>query len=175
MADAVERTKEKRETQELQELQDSHDIILTKEAKPIQHITQDQRILLETLYENAKRVSASLLANPALDNSLKITQLIAQLMALMEQIHEKKISGADKKAIVLELGKLLIRDHIKDDIQRVKMLLLYDAIAEKTLEVMIDVSHVVNKHAAKAFASCSCWDWIAPMVDLADTYAKQSR
>ena len=167
MAEAVELIEEKRESQEPQESQNPEEILRREETKPIQRLSDEQRILLETLYESAKGVSASLLSDPAFDSSLKITQLIAQLMALMEQVQSKKISGADKKAIVLELGKLLIRDHIKDDMQRVKILLMYDVLAEKTLEVMIDVSHTVNKQAAKAVASC--WDCLASLC------SKQSR
>jgi len=128
-----------------------------------EEIVTHQRALVQTLYDSAKGTSAALLSDPLLDSSLKITQLIAQLMAFMEQVNMggEKISGANKKAIVLELGRLLIKDHIKDDIQRVKILLMYDVLAEKTLEVMIDISHVVNKQAVKA--AVSCWDWIASL------------
>lgn len=129
----------------------------------ISKLTDQQRDIVQSLYESAKAVSESSLADSTLDASLKITRLIAQLMAFMEQVNlgSEKISGANKKAVVLELGRLLIKDHIKDNIQRVKILLMYDVLAEKTLEVMIDVSHVVNKQAAKV--ATSFWDCLGAL------------
>lgn len=138
-------------------------------AEDVTKLTEQQRAIVQTLYEGAKGISATLLSDPLVDSSFKITQLIAQLMGFMEQVNVggEKISGANKKAAVLELGRLLIKEHVKDDIQRVKILLMYDVLAEKTLEVMINVSHAVNTQAAKAAASC--WDCLASLC------AKQSR
>jgi len=127
----------------------------------LSRLTDQQRAIVEKLYESAKNASEPLLTNNTLDSTIKITQLIAQLMAFMEQVNlgGEKISGANKKAVVLELGRLLIKDHIKDNVQRVKILLMYDVLAEKTLEVMIDVSHLLNKQVVKA--TTTCWDWLA--------------
>ena len=127
------------------------DVVISEEPA-VSKLTEQQRAIVQTLYESAKNASESLLTDTTLDSSIKITQLIAQLMAFMEQVNlgGEKISGANKKAVVLELGRLLIKDHIKDNVQRVKILLMYDVLAEKTLEVMIDVSHLINKQAAKA-------------------------
>ena len=138
------------------------DVVISEEST-VSKLTEQQRIIVQTLYESAKKTSESLLTDTTLDSSIKITQLIAQLMAFMEQVNlgGEKISGANKKAVVLELGRLLIKDHIKDNVQRVKILLMYDVLAEKTLEVMIDVSHLINKQVAKATASC--WDCLVSL------------
>lgn len=124
-------------------------------------VTQTQRALVQSLYEDAKRLTAIIWSSTALDSSVKITQLIAQLMVLVEsvQLEGQKISGMNKKAVVLELGRLLLRDLIKDDIERAQLLLMYDVLAEKILEAMIQMSHAVNIQGVKeTLASSSCWD-----------------
>lgn len=126
--------------------------------REVSTLTEAQRVIVQTLYKRIKETSTSLLSDPSLDSSIKITQLIAYLMSLVENVHDggKKIGGTDKKAVVLELGRLLLNDCIKDDAQRANMIAIYDVIAERMLEAMIDVSHVLNKHASKI--ADSCWD-----------------
>jgi hypothetical protein len=119
-------------------------------------LTEFEKDLVQRLYDNGKDLTQSILTDATSDNSMKITQLIAQLMILMDKLPGEKISGSTKKAVVLELGKHLIKDLVQENTTRVKILLLYDVLAEPTLEAMIDVSRVVNKQMKEA--ARTCWD-----------------
>ena len=131
-------------------------------------LTDAQRTIVQTLYEEAKMLTTSLLSDKGLDSSIKITQVIAQLMVLAEkvQVEGQKITGKDKKAAVLEVGRLLLKDLVKDDIERVKLRLMYDVLADKTLEAMIQMSHVVNQRVIQEVGgrmASSCWDCLASL------------
>jgi hypothetical protein len=126
-----------------------------------QALTEFEKDLVQRLYDNGKDLTQSILTDSTSDNSMKITQLIAQLMILMDKLPGEKISGPVKKAVALELGKALIKDLVQENTTRVKILLLYDVLAEPTLETMIDVSRVVNKQMKEA--AQGCWDCIIAM------------
>ena len=122
-------------------------------------LTEEQQHIVKAVYEKAKQATQTILEDPQMDNTLKITQTIGQIIKLLEyiKINDKKISGSNKKAVALEVGRLLIKEGIKNDTAKQVVLSIYDVVAEQTLEVMIDVSHVVNTKVQEATASCLDW------------------
>jgi hypothetical protein len=62
--------------------------------------------------------------------------------------------GKDKKEITLELGRILIKDVVKEDEKRVILLMIYDSISEQLLETMVDVSHHLNIKVKELTGSC---------------------
>ena len=57
------------------------------------------------------------------------------------QVDGNKLSGADKKKVVLEAGKQLLSSKLINDST---ILELYNTLAEQTIEAMIDMSRGVN-------------------------------
>ena len=119
-------------------------------------LTEEQKKILEFVYDSAKGFASDILNHPSMSNALKITQLIGHLMKLLENLSfgGKKISGSTKKAVALELGRNLIRDLIKDQELKTTILGMYDMLADSTLETLIDVSQHVNTAVKEAAISC---------------------
>ncbi len=119
-------------------------------------LTEEQKKILEFVYDSAKGYASDILNHPSISNALKITQLIGHLMKLLENLSfgGKKISGSTKKAVSIELGRNLIRDLIKDQELKMTLLGMYDMLADSTLETLIDVSQHVNTAVKEAAASC---------------------
>jgi hypothetical protein len=79
-------------------------------------------------------------------------QIIKQLENA--QVDGKKPTGKDKKAVAIQLGRILIKEVMPDDKGEKEVLMVYDLIAEPTLEAMIEVSKVVNVAVQEAAAKC---------------------
>lgn len=119
-------------------------------------ITEEQKKIVEFVYDSAKGFASDILNHPTMSNALKITQLIGNIMKLLENLSfgGKKISGATKKAVTIELGRNLIRDLIPNQELKTTLLGMYDVLADSTLETLIDVSQHVNTAVKEAAASC---------------------
>ncbi len=115
-------------------------------------LTEDQKKLIAQSYETLKQSTQSFLNDTSIDNTIKITKILGQVIKQLEGItlDGKNVSGADKKVVAIELGRQLIKDVIPDE----TIISLYDLIAEPTLEAMIDVSKVVNVVVEEQMKKC---------------------
>ncbi len=129
-----------------------------KEVKiEIEHkLSEEQSKVLKIVYDKVKESTDLILHHPRLENALKLTQMIASIIKLLEtvKLNELLLSGKDKKEIALELGRILIKDLIKEDEKRVVLLMIYDSTAEQLLETMVDVSHHLNIKVKELTGSC---------------------
>ena len=120
----------------------SKEIIIELENK----LSEEQTKVLKLVYDKIKESTELLLYHPKLDHTVKLTQMIASIIKLLEsiKINDLLLSGKDKKQISLELGRILIKDVVKEDEKRVILMMIYENTSEQVLETMIDVSHHVN-------------------------------
>ncbi len=129
-----------------------------KEVKiEIEHkLSEEQSKVLKIVYDKVKESTDLILHHPRLENALKLTQMIASIIKLLEtvKLNELLLSGKDKKEIALELGRILIKDLIKEDEKKVVLLMIYDSTAEQLLETMVDVSHHLNIKVKELTGSC---------------------
>jgi len=119
-------------------------------------LTDEQKQIIKVVYDSAKKFGEDILNHPSLSEAMKITQLIGSIMKLLENltINGVKLNGSTKKVISLELGRILIRDLIKDESLKATILPIYDSIADTVLETLIDVSQHINTAAREAAISC---------------------
>lgn len=119
-------------------------------------LTNEQKTIIKVVYDSAKKFGDDILNHPSLSEAMKITQLIGNIMKLLENltINGVKLNGSTKKTISLELGRILIRDLIKDDSIKNVILPIYDSIAETLLETLVDVSQHINTAVKDATISC---------------------
>ena len=119
-------------------------------------LTEDQKKLATQLYNSTKEAIKSFITDPSLNNTVKITKTISQLIKQLEgvKVDGKSLSGADKKAIAIQLGRILIKEVTPDDKGEAEILMIYDLVAEPTLEAMIDVSKVVNVAVQEIATKC---------------------
>ena len=130
---------------------------LEHKSQEIEHKLSDEHIKVFTIiYNNVKESTDLLLHHPKLENVLKLTQMIASIIKSLETIKLNNIllSGKDKKQIALELGRILIKELIKEDEKRIILLMIYDSISEQLLETMVDVSHHLNIKVKELTGSC---------------------
>lgn len=120
-------------------------------------LTDDQKKLATTIYDSVKSAISGFVEDPNVNNTIKITKTLGQVIKQLEITHidGKIISGADKKVVAIQLGRILIKEVMPDDKGEAEVLMVYDMIAEPTLEAMIDVSRVVNV-AVKEMATKCC-------------------
>lgn len=131
------------------------------DARPLPSLPalpERQSLVLDQLYETAKQTTASLLSADSLSDAMKIGQLMATIVKLVEKASYKgeKIPGAEKKEIALALGKRLVSDPavIPGDGLRSGVSAAYDLLGESLLETLLDVSRHVNTAIQQAAVSC---------------------
>ena len=116
-------------------------IVMISESR----LSEDQKKLAAYIYDSTKKVVQSFILDSSFNNAVKITMMIGQVMKQLENVKMdgKAPTGSDKKVVAIQLGRILIKEITPDD-KEVEIFILYDTIAEPTLEAMIDVSNVVN-------------------------------
>lgn len=122
----------------------------------VETLTDAQKTVLKVVYNKVKESSDLILQHQTLNSALKITQMMAAIIKLLESVTLKDalLAGKDKKLIALEVGKLLIKDCIKDEEKQVVLLMIYDSTAEALLETMIDVSRHLNVKVKEVTGMC---------------------
>jgi len=118
-------------------------------------LSEDQKKLATSIYESVKPAVEGFISDPDVNSTIKITKVISQVIKQLEntKIEGKTVTGADKKAVAIQLGRILIKEVTPDD--KEEILIVYDLVAEPTLEAMIEVSKVVNV-AVKEIATKCC-------------------
>jgi hypothetical protein len=101
-----------------------------------------QKAAVSAIIASMKESAAGILAD---QSALSVTVLLGKLVKAVEglSISGAKLAGADKKAVVLEVGKQLISEVVPAE-QRPIVLSIYELAAEPTLEAMVDVSRTLN-------------------------------
>ena len=119
-------------------------------------LTDAQKTVLKLVYDKVKDSSDIILQHPTLDSALKITQMMASIIKLLESVklQDALLAGKDKKLIALEVGRLLIKDNVKDEEKQAVLLMIYDSTAEALLETMIDVSQHLNVKVKEVAGMC---------------------
>lgn len=114
-------------------------------------LSEEQKKLASSIYESVKEAIKSFVEDPNVNNTVKITKVIGQVI---KQLENTKATGGDKKAVAIQLGRILIKEVTPDDKGEAEILMVYDMVAEQTLEAMIEVSRVVNVAVQEAAAKC---------------------
>ena len=137
---------------ELKELTHKMGLTMISESS----LTEDQKKLATQLYDSTKEAIKSFITDPSLNNTVKITKTISQLIKQLEgvKVDGKSLSGVDKKAVAIQLGRILIKEVTPDDKGEAEILMVYDLVAEPILETMIDVSKVVNVAVQEIATKC---------------------
>lgn len=119
-------------------------------------LSDDQKKLANLIYDSTKTAIQSFIADQGLNNTLKITKTVGQVIKHLEnvKIDGKAPTGADKRAVAIQLGRILIKEVTPNDKGEAEILIMYDLVAEPTLEAMIEVSRVVNVAVQEMAAKC---------------------
>ncbi len=119
-------------------------------------LTEDQKKLAASIYNSVKAAIKEFISDPSINETIKITKTLGKLIKELEnaKVDGKAPSGTDKKAVAIQLGRILIKEVITSDSIEANTLMVYDVVAEPTLEAMIEVSKVVNVVVQKVATSC---------------------
>lgn len=119
-------------------------------------LTEDQKKLATSIYESVKPAVQGFISDPDVNSTVKITKVLGQVIKQLEttKIDGKAPTGADKKAVAIQLGRILIKEVTPDDKGEAEILMVYDMVAEQTLEAMIEVSKVVNVAVQEMATKC---------------------
>ena len=119
-------------------------------------LTEDQKKLATSIYDSVKAAIKEFISDPSVNETIKITKTLGKLIKELEnaKVDGKAPSGADKKAVAIQLGRILIKEVITSDSLEANILMVYDIVAEPTLEAMIEVSKVVNVVVEKLTTKC---------------------
>lgn len=110
------------------------------------NLSEDQKKLAVHIYNTSSSAIKSIMSDKSLNNTLKVTRVIGQLIKKLENdtIDGHKPTGDDKKAVAIQLGRVMIKELVEDETHEKEILSVYDFLADGLLETMIDVSKVVN-------------------------------
>lgn len=117
------------------------------------NLSDEQKIIAQDIYESLKPTIQDLISDPSVNNSIKVTKIMAQIIKKIENT-PKSVNGANKKEIAIQLGRILIKEAVPDDKGEAEILMVYDLMAESTLEAMIEVSKVVNVVIQEVATKC---------------------
>ena len=123
-------------------------------------LTKDQKVIVKAIYNELKTLILDVINElkhmdseciSVEDISKKIFIIISQCIKLVEKtkVNNESLQGADKKQIVLELGKIVIITEVPDKNITDTIVPIYDAVAEEILETIIDVTSHVNTEVKK--------------------------
>ena len=132
---------------EVEEVKEVKDILGTGMNMIIEsNLSEDQKKYAAFVYDSTKLLIQEFILTD-MNDIVKITLMISKIVKQIEnvKIYKKYPTGMDKKAITIELGRIFIKDMIPDSNS---IMMVYDVIAEPTLETMIDVSNNVNVSVA---------------------------
>lgn len=120
------------------------------------NLSENQKKLATSIYNDIKKATEKFINDQNLNNTIKITMTIGQVIKGLEssKIEGIIVTGADKKAIAIQLGRILIKEVTPDDKGESEIIMMYDLIAEQTLEAMIEVSKVVNVAVQEMATKC---------------------
>lgn len=106
-------------------------------------LTPVQEKAIALLYDDAKEIVSTIAE--AATNSLFVTvsKIIGEVIKLVEAVSIMQITlvGADKKVVVIEVIRKILMDAISDEELRMKILIVFNEIADATIDVMIVVSN----------------------------------
>jgi hypothetical protein len=119
-------------------------------------LTEDQKKLASNIYNTTKAAIEDFIKDVNVNSTIKITRTIGQIIKQLEntRLDGKMPTGEDKKAVALQLGRILIKEVTPDDKGEAEILMVYDIVAEPTLEAMIEVSKVVNVAVQELATKC---------------------
>lgn len=119
-------------------------------------LTDEQKKLAIKIYDGTKAAIQDFINDANLNNTVKITKTLGQVIKQLEcvQVDGKAPNGKDKKAVAIHIGRILIKEVMPDDKGEAEVLVLYDIVAEPTLEAMIEVSRVVNVAVQEIATKC---------------------
>ena len=119
-------------------------------------LTEDQKKLAASIYDSVKAAIKEFISDPSINETIKITKTLGKLIKELENatVDGKAPSGADKKAVAIQLGRILIKEVVTSDSLEANILMVYDVVAEPTLEAMIEVSKVVNIAVQEMATKC---------------------
>jgi phage-related protein len=113
--------------------------VITSTIEEANSLTPTQKEALDTVFNDVKDTVENILMNADISIQIKLMQMISPIIKTVQDVSAMKVAltGADKKAVVLECGRKCIKMMLKDHLD---MLALYDTIAEQALETMLDLS-----------------------------------
>jgi len=113
--------------------------VITNIVEEANSLTATQKEALDTVFNDVKDTVENILLNADISIQIKLMQMISPIIKTVQDVSAMKLAltGADKKAVVLECGRKCIKMMLKDHLD---MLALYDTIAEQALETMLDLS-----------------------------------
>ena len=113
--------------------------VVIKAVEEANSLTATQKEALDIVFNDVKATVEHILIDADVPVQIKIMQMISPIIKTVQGVSALKLAltGADKKAIVLECGRKCIRMMLKD---HQDMLMMYDTIAEPALETMLDLS-----------------------------------
>ena len=114
------------------------------------NLTKNQKDIVLKLYQNYKNDILEIVNKIQNNDSSEITKNIFELICLgikiveKIKINRKRIDGATKKLVVIELIRVVIKEEIKNETVKANVLTIYNLTGENVLETIIDVSNNVN-------------------------------
>lgn len=109
-------------------------------------LTPYQKAVVKNIFNISKDSIKEVVDSPEMADALVVTIAVGNLVKLVDnlKINSKPLSGSNKKAIVLFLGRLLLNDLLPESRNKANIIGIYDLVAEQTLEKLIDVSSSIN-------------------------------
>jgi hypothetical protein len=109
-----------------------------------EHLTNNQKILVKTYYEMLKTNIQSSIDSFKNQDGTQILFYTLLVTQIVKQVEQSKLAGADKKAIAIEVGHLILHEATQGKPNAAELVLLYDTFAASFIDQLVDVAKNVN-------------------------------
>ena len=109
-----------------------------------EHLTNNQKILVKTYYELLKNNIANSIESFKNQDGTQILFYTLLVTQIVKQVEQSKLAGADKKAVAVEVGHLILHEATVGKPNAAELLMLYDTFASSFIDQLVDAAKNVN-------------------------------
>lgn len=111
-------------------------------------LTELELKVINEIYTNALSLAKRILSTDinSTNSTVVIVQLVSELVTLVQgiQINKQKLTGTNKKSIVIELGRLILEKELDKNPQKDLIISLYNLSVEGIVDSLVNVSKKIN-------------------------------
>jgi hypothetical protein len=112
------------------------------------NLTDLQLKVVQNVFSDAQKLAKRIISTQidTTNSTVIIVQLVSELVALVQgiQINKQKLSGFNKKAVVIELGRLILEQTLDSNPQKDLILSIYKVSVDGIVDSLINVSKKIN-------------------------------
>ena len=107
----------------------------------------DKETIIKSIYDTIKQNTIKIIESYSKQETTDVVFLTFLTAQIIKSVETTVLKGQDKKDVAIQIGRLLIKDSIKDELKEQQILIIYDALVGPLIDQLVDVASNVNIHS----------------------------